>query len=607
MACSKLFLGDLPELISKVIQYFRYNHKTLHSCILVNRLWCRLAIPLLWEDPFSIKDPKNYHFIKIYLHYLNDDDKTKLNEYVIHNELFPTNTLFNYPSFIQRLNTYKVCYSVQKWIATVKTSTTSNERYFVRNTNLTFIQILNFTKLIYKSLFLIFIENKVNLHSFEVTLPKDIDIDWFDEIFELILQNPNFIYNIKNFEINLYIITADNITKFLRVVYSNCYSISSLYIIVPKYYDISTYSIIEKSLSQLINSQENLQKISFGFNKFPLYHSLLSLKNRYYDISTYSIIEKSLSQLINSQENLQKISFGFNKFPLYHSLLSLKSHNCSNTLNTIIFYYVNFKDIIVLNEVFNQLNVLESIHIVCCYSLDYNFIQQISNVIRPFKLKSLFLHETLQIESLKLLIQKSGNYLENFGISFGITDNESQQLLPLIIKYSSKIKYLETTWLDNESVYLLFSLIENITQNLSYLIINYIDFNYFDRHNISSIILQNLGQILPLKLEYLNLILSVNTSDLKIFLENFQNTFIKKFLIRNTKNDESQDILPYIKEYIVKKKRVKYLAISKTFYGENEDLFFQKDVVKEFQLHDIQVLNYDDLLIDFYNFIKEVD
>ncbi|PKC59640.1 hypothetical protein RhiirA1_469151 [Rhizophagus irregularis] len=502
MACSKLFLGDLPELISKVIQYFRYNHKTLHSCILVNRL-----------------------------------------------------------CFIQRLNTYKVCYSVQKWIATVKTSTTSNERYFVRNTNLTFIQILNFTKLIYKSLFLIFIENKVNLHSFEVTLPKDIDIDWFDEIFELILQNPNFIYNIKNFEINLYIITADNITKFLRVVYSNCYSISSLYIIVPKYYDISTYSIIEKSLSQLINSQENLQKISFGFNKFPL----------------------------------------------YHSLLSLKSHNCSNTLNTIIFYYVNFKDIIVLNEVFNQLNVLESIHIVCCYSLDYNFIQQISNVIRPFKLKSLFLHETLQIESLKLLIQKSGNYLENFGISFGITDNESQQLLPLIIKYSSKIKYLETTWLDNESVYLLFSLIENITQNLSYLIINYIDFNYFDRHNISSIILQNLGQILPLKLEYLNLILSVNTSDLKIFLENFQNTFIKKFLIRNTKNDESQDILPYIKEYIVKKKRVKYLAISKTFYGENEDLFFQKDVVKEFQLHDIQVLNYDDLLIDFYNFIKEVD
>ncbi|GET54298.1 hypothetical protein GLOIN_2v1787706 [Rhizophagus irregularis DAOM 181602=DAOM 197198] len=81
MACSKLFSGDLPELIDKVIQYFRYDYKTLRSCILINRLWCRLAIPLLWEDPFSIKFPKNYQFIEIYLRNLNDDYKTKLNEY----------------------------------------------------------------------------------------------------------------------------------------------------------------------------------------------------------------------------------------------------------------------------------------------------------------------------------------------------------------------------------------------------------------------------------------------------------------------------------------------------------------------------------------------
>ena len=64
MACSKLFSGDLPELINEIIQYFHNDFSTLHSCILVNRLWCRLAIPLLWEDPFSIPT-ENYHFIKI--------------------------------------------------------------------------------------------------------------------------------------------------------------------------------------------------------------------------------------------------------------------------------------------------------------------------------------------------------------------------------------------------------------------------------------------------------------------------------------------------------------------------------------------------------------
>jgi hypothetical protein len=47
-------------------------------------------------------------------------------------------------------------------------------------------------------------------------------------------------------------------------------------------------------------------------------------------------------------------------FPLYHSLLKLKNSNCLKTLNIIIFYNVNFKNMIVLSEVFNQLNVLES-------------------------------------------------------------------------------------------------------------------------------------------------------------------------------------------------------------------------------------------------------
>src|SRR5256884_3680164 len=106
MSCSKIFSGDLPELTNEIIQYFR-DPSTLHSCILVNRLWCRLAIPLLWEDPFSFPT-KNRQFIKIYLCNLNEDDKTKLNEYGINYKLLPSNTLFNYPSFIKYLDIWKI-------------------------------------------------------------------------------------------------------------------------------------------------------------------------------------------------------------------------------------------------------------------------------------------------------------------------------------------------------------------------------------------------------------------------------------------------------------------------------------------------------------------
>src|SRR3954469_2321622 len=106
MACSKIFSGNLPELLNEIIQYFRNDHSTLHSCVLVNRLWCRLAIPLLWEDPFSITT-ENYHFIEIYLHE-DDKTKTKLIKYGFNSNLFPSKTLFNYPSFIKYLDTWRI-------------------------------------------------------------------------------------------------------------------------------------------------------------------------------------------------------------------------------------------------------------------------------------------------------------------------------------------------------------------------------------------------------------------------------------------------------------------------------------------------------------------
>jgi hypothetical protein len=559
MACSKFFSGDLPELINEVIQYFHYDYKTLYSCICVNRLWCRLAIPLLWKDPFSIKDPKNYHFIEIYLHNLNEDDKTKLDEYIINNGLVPPNTLFNYPGFIQLLDTRKLSNSIEKWVDIVISATNSQQRcsYYVQKILLP-SQLSNFKKLVFKSLFQVFIKNEVNLHSFEITMFLYKEIEYFDEIFELMLQNPNFICNIKNFKID-FNKASENTKRFSKFLHSNCNSISSLCFQFGLYY-----------------------------NSFPITEECFSL-----------------SQVISSQNNLRKILLGYN-FPFRQSLLSLKNPNCSNTLNTIIFYYVDFKNIIVLTEVFNQLNVLESIHIIYCRSLDSKFIQQIDNITKPFKLRSLFLDEVGGL--LEPLIQKSSNYLENFG---SLNNDESQQLCQLIITYCGKIKFLGRIRLGRQSIHLVLNLIENITQNLNHLTIDAFCFNRLDYNRraaieYSSVILQNLGHILPYKLKYLHLVLgTINASDLKVFLKNSQNTFIEKLLIRNRKREESKNIFPYIEEFIMKNKRVKYFAFTESFYGIINDLSFQKYKVKEFELYDIQVLHYKELLINIYDFIKQ--
>ncbi|CAB5216588.1 unnamed protein product [Rhizophagus irregularis] len=82
--------------------------------------------------------------------------------------------------------------------------------------------------------------------------------------------------------------------------------------------------------------------------------------------------------------------------------------------------------------------------------------------------------------------------MENFGFE---EINESPQLLQLlesVIIYCCKIKILYLLdGLNNQNINLVFNLIENVKQNLNYLFID----TYHDNH-LSSIILQNLGQIL---------------------------------------------------------------------------------------------------------------
>ncbi|RGB41506.1 hypothetical protein C1646_752063 [Rhizophagus diaphanus] len=507
----------------KVIQqWLRIDFSTLYSCILVNRLWCHLTIPLLWENPFSITK-QNYNFIGIYLHNLNGDLKAKLNEYKIDDNLFPSNTLFNYPIFLKYLYTQKIISSIERWSKDV-----------IRTLKIEYNSVFKFKRLIHISLLKIFIENEVNIHTINIQFNNYYLHDYIDDMLELMLQNPDFFHNISNLK----------------------------------------FHFIGPSLGQTKNC---------------------------------------ISQIINLHQNLKKITMlGYFCFPLYQ--LS-RNHNHSNTLNTIILFNINFIGITNLDKVFEQLNVLESVHIIYCI-LDTDFIQQIVNLTKPFKLKSIFLNRKLQIdESLQLLLQKYGDYLENFEFRFDSIDlfPKKQQLFELIIKYCKNIKFLDLTVfnVNNWIIYQLFNLTENSKQNLNYLSIDIINNLSSNIIEFSSTILRNLGQILPLKLEYLNLALNIKyINDFEIFLKNSQNTFIKKLLITNKEiDDDIHDyILFYIKEYIMKKKRVKYLAIISNFFKGNNDLFSFKDEVKEFEFYNIKIQKYEDLVIDNkLKFIEELE
>src|SRR5436190_24369439 len=112
MACFKLFSGGLPEISSDIMQYLRNDFDTLYSLALVNRFWCRLAIPLLWEDPFSIKYRKHlsFHFLNTYFLFLNENDKSKLLEEIefYKFDLNLDKPIFNYPSLIKTIDISRI-------------------------------------------------------------------------------------------------------------------------------------------------------------------------------------------------------------------------------------------------------------------------------------------------------------------------------------------------------------------------------------------------------------------------------------------------------------------------------------------------------------------
>ncbi|RGB32949.1 hypothetical protein C1646_816363 [Rhizophagus diaphanus] len=506
MSCSKL--GNLPELTYEVIKYFQNDYSTLHSCVLVNRLWCRLAIPLLWENPFSIPTG-NYNFIEIYLHNV----KCEFKEYKINENLLLSNTLFNYPSFIKYLDLLKFSTSVRKWFYNAK----------IKKPDLV-EDIEDTKKLITITLLKIFIENEVNLHTLEININNYIT--YIEDILELTLQNPNFIHNIENLKI--------------------------------------------------------------------------SILTRFSDKG--SPIDNLILQVINLHQNLKKVILSYYNLHFYRSLLLSKDYNCSNTLNIITLYHVDFEGIINLDKIFEQLNVLESVHIIHCLSLNTSFIQQILNLTKPFKLKSLFINVSSNIDdSLLLLLQKSGGYLKNFSVD-RLTYFESelvQQVLALAIKYCKNIEFLGIYGITYENVYPVLNLIENIKQNLNCLSVSCV----LDNSTTSSILLQNLGQILPSKLEYLDLTFGIEISDFKVFLKNSQGTFFKKLLIRDSIRKANYDLLPYLKKNIMKEKRVKYL----NFRNFDKELFDYRDIVKEFKSHNIIIQKYNDLHFDIYQFMRKLD
>ncbi|GBC10874.1 hypothetical protein RclHR1_09980008 [Rhizophagus clarus] len=159
-------------------------------------------------------------------------------------------------------------------------------------------------------------------------------------------------------------------------------------------------------------------------------------------------------------------------------------------------YFEHFFELILKNEIFlhnirnlklytinDEENMLIKNHLLQIINLHYlksNLPRQVVNLNKPFKLKSIFINKPSQTdESLQLLLQKSGDYLENFNLNYlsidvwkGYYDQQgSDYILHYIREFIMKekrVKYLAFNNEDNGDLFNLENEVEEFKlQNVS--------------------------------------------------------------------------------------------------------------------------------------------
>ncbi|CAG8679085.1 10512_t:CDS:1, partial [Funneliformis mosseae] len=109
-------MGQLPtECIQEILKFVDSN---LFSCLLINRIWCRNTVPLIWNNPFRFKglsDQKHSRFLDNYLKSLNQEEKFWLIQKGIafaHEQPL----LFDYASFLEVIKFDKLDLTIKNWV-----------------------------------------------------------------------------------------------------------------------------------------------------------------------------------------------------------------------------------------------------------------------------------------------------------------------------------------------------------------------------------------------------------------------------------------------------------------------------------------------------------
>ncbi|KAF0463369.1 hypothetical protein F8M41_000188 [Gigaspora margarita] len=284
----KILMGDMPELIEHIFKNLNNEISSLYSCALVSRHWCKMSIPILWQNPFSFYQ-RNPLFISNYFSSLDEYEKIGLKECLeecgINKEF--SKTLFDYAKFLRILYLNRLEYMVKNWIDLKPVS---------------YERLINY---IINLLLKLFIESGATLHELDLSFSRSFQL--MPEIFYSLGRNGQFFSRIQHLSLSIRsIISIESVTTLLRALAENTTKIRTLKLV---FYS-NPESQIFHALIYVIKLQERLRlfRIAGVYTEF---HGIISAlecqKNSLQEVDIQDCSFNAEFSVLNNCKNLETI------------------------------------------------------------------------------------------------------------------------------------------------------------------------------------------------------------------------------------------------------------------------------------------------------------
>ncbi|RIA83583.1 hypothetical protein C1645_833603 [Glomus cerebriforme] len=413
----------LTDCLNEIFEYLEDDKITLHSCLLVNRLYCEIAVRILWRNVWNFQyrihyEPYRTHvplaIIRTLITCLPNESKDLLYK----NGIFIVNPthkppLFNYASFCKVLSIHGIDQMIQhileKQQQSIALRSLSYNKYLLSQEILKMFmkQISSLKSLDYYSGYSKKVQNIMFTHLPEA---KNCLVDLI--------------------ELNC---SSDIYSEFFYQISQTCHNIQSL--------TIKFENFISDGLTDLISLQNNLKSVTLRYydNKDEITEIMISSSLTKFSltltklkIEAYYVPLSFISIFINLQE-------------LILSLECEDSFNDFDQLQYAIFSQMRvLKFLFVISRIDMLIKFLETngknlIEFCVDYDHDYSLNLAIAKFCPNLKTLSITFMKN-ELETLKLILN-SCQYLENIKVQNGIEDLDSKEFLDTLAKYSPKKFY----------------------------------------------------------------------------------------------------------------------------------------------------------------------